>query len=1211
MRRHLIGLLAASVPLFWSVGCGSSSGGEVPNDSGADTHVGDVGADVADVGDTGDGATDGETGPVTNVIDCETLAPVATGTCAVTAGNGARRIQGNVLTPTAIYKGGEVVVDATGVIQFVGCKKDCDADSTCKTLADPATAITCPDGVVSPGLINTHDHITYPKAPPVDSGERWEHRHEWRKGLDGHNSLNSGGTGTTDNISWAEVRFLMGGATSTVGSGSANGLVRNLDKTAQEGLNQKAVNFDTFPLNDSTPPSGFPAAVACSSFSGIVTASSLSSEDAYFPHVSEGIIDYAPQEFFCLSDQNAASNVVIDKSAFIHGVGLHASDYAKMAANGTALVWSPRSNISLYGDTAIVTEAARGGVLITLGTDWLQSGSMNLLRELKCADTFNSKYIDHFFQDRDLWMMVTANAAVATATDDVIGTLAKGKVGDISIFDGKTHKDYRAIIDAEPADVVLVMRGGKVLYGDQAIVTGAGATSCDTVDVCGTSKAICLQSEVSKTYSALQTAGGGLYAAFFCGTPTNEPSCTPTRPKSVSGSTIYTGAISSTDSDGDGIPDATDNCPKVFNPIRPMDKGAQADADGDKVGDACDPCPLDADKTTCTGVDPNDTDKDGVPNATDNCPAVANADQKDTDGDGKGDVCDPCPTKANPGTAACPATIYDVKKKVIAAGESVAITNKLVTARAAAGYFLQVKVGDPDYVDANYSGVYVYDPTNTVKVGDRVTLTTAKIQDFNGQLQLVSPSTTVVTSAAEAGPDPVVVTSTEVATGGAKAAALEGVVVKVAPATVTDIAPAAGTGDTAPTNEFVIDAGVRVNDFFYLISPFPALNQQFASVAGVLEWRNANSKIEPRSAADLVYGTPVLTAFSPALAFIDVGQMASATIPTPLTVKLSNAPTTDTFVTVTSADPTKVTVVGGGVTIPAGSTSAPLMLNGLAQAASVKLTATLGTASFDANVRVIGLAEVPAIASLTPATTTTTPGSTVHFTVTLDIPALASGANVALALNPTTAGTIPASVTVPANTLTGTFDYVDLSTTSSATVTATLGTSTANATITLVSTPCHVTINEIVTAPTTGEFVELYNSCSTAVDLSGWKLMYRSAAGSTDTAYFSATSLSIPAKGYVLLIGSGSTFTGTSEGKLTSGVSDNASLSLKDSAGTAIDVCGFGTITNSLFEGAAAPGAASGSSIARSTDGLDTNNNASDFKVTKSPTPHAANVITP
>lgn len=39
------------------------------------------------------------------------------------------------------------------------------------------------------------------------------------------------------------------------------------------------------------------------------------------------------------------------------------------------------------------------------------------------------------------------------------------------------------------------------------------------------------------------------------------------------------------DNDGDGVPDKTDNCQKVFNP-------SQSNLDGDKKGDACDRFPL-------------------------------------------------------------------------------------------------------------------------------------------------------------------------------------------------------------------------------------------------------------------------------------------------------------------------------------------------------------------------------------------------------------------------------------------------------------------------------------------------------------------------------------------------------------------------------------------------------------------------------------------
>jgi len=44
-----------------------------------------------------------------------------------------------------------------------------------------------------------------------------------------------------------------------------------------------------------------------------------------------------------------------------------------------------------------------------------------------------------------------------------------------------------------------------------------------------------------------------------------------------------------------------------------------------------------------TVTTPPDTDGDGIPDARDNCPGVPNPDQADADHDGVGDVCDPCP----------------------------------------------------------------------------------------------------------------------------------------------------------------------------------------------------------------------------------------------------------------------------------------------------------------------------------------------------------------------------------------------------------------------------------------------------------------------------------------------------------------------------------------------------------------------------------------
>lgn len=76
------------------------------------------------------------------------------------------------------------------------------------------------------------------------------------------------------------------------------------------------------------------------------------------------------------------------------------------------------------------------------------------------------------------------------------------------------------------------------------------------------------------------------------------------------------------DQDSDGIGDAQDNCPAVANPD-------QTDSNGNGVGDACEP------------PAPPDQDTDGIADAQDNCPLVPNSDQLDSNHNGVGDACEP------------------------------------------------------------------------------------------------------------------------------------------------------------------------------------------------------------------------------------------------------------------------------------------------------------------------------------------------------------------------------------------------------------------------------------------------------------------------------------------------------------------------------------------------------------------------------------------
>ncbi|MEZ4255965.1 MAG: thrombospondin type 3 repeat-containing protein [Polyangiales bacterium] len=673
--------------------------------------------------------------------------------------------------------GGQVAVDETGVITCVGC------DCATATGAAGATKLVWPERRPLPGFINAHDHITYVKNDPYDSTEeRYEHRHDWRSGGNrGHTGIPAGGSSSNAQKAWGELRFVMGGATAINGSGDSAGFLRNVDKTEDaSAIAHKSVYYETFPLDDS---SGTLRASGCFYGSDMQLTTDLDPVDAYTPHVSEGIDAEARNEFLCL--RSGEHDIITPKTAIIHGVGLLTPDIAEMSLDGTSLIWSPRTNITLYGDTARVPVYATLGVRIALGTVWVVTGSMNMLRELRCADELNTLRYNSYFTDEQLWLMATRDSAASMAIDNVLGVIQVGGIADLAMFDGATHADHRAILDATPASVVMVMRGGKVLYGDDSVVSAlAPSDGCDAINVCGTAKRACVSREYGQSYSELEASVSGMYPLFFCDEPENEPSCVPSRDAmdpypdpERNGSTRYSGEITANDMDGDGIPDDVDNCLLSFNPVRPVDQGVQADFDGDGLGDECDPCPMDPGKLTCDALDPNDRDGDGIPNDQDNCPVIPNPAQSNKDGDAYGDECDFCPDAKNGEGAGCPASIYDIQMGTIPVGSPVTVGPSVVTAIGQSGFFMQVPPGSDGYTGAARSGLYVYTGAGpTVARGDLVSVSLAYVNEYRGQKQLGSAVFTANGTAAV--PAPVAVGATDVAPGGAMAVALESVLVE-------------------------------------------------------------------------------------------------------------------------------------------------------------------------------------------------------------------------------------------------------------------------------------------------------------------------------------------------------------------------------------------------------------------------------------------------
>src|SRR5688500_7632607 len=113
----------------------------------SDPYEGDPGPDGpgpeapgADASESDEPPQEEHPGPVTV---CAELPPVPGGTCTVSGTGAALHIRGTVLAPDGVLVGGQIVVDAEGTIQCVGC--DCQAEAT----AAGARPVECGTNVVS------------------------------------------------------------------------------------------------------------------------------------------------------------------------------------------------------------------------------------------------------------------------------------------------------------------------------------------------------------------------------------------------------------------------------------------------------------------------------------------------------------------------------------------------------------------------------------------------------------------------------------------------------------------------------------------------------------------------------------------------------------------------------------------------------------------------------------------------------------------------------------------------------------------------------------------------------------------------------------------------------------------------------------------------------------------------------------------------------
>jgi hypothetical protein len=379
-------------------------------------------------------------------LAADTLAPGGGPLLTGVAAAGPFALRGCVLTPNQVIEGGWVEIDG-GTIVRVGT-------------AAPAAGIRrlTTEGVILPGLVDLHGHPEYNVFAAWEPPKLYTNRGRWRDSKQYRQivkiplaSMKQAPSLEKTLSRYAEARALVTGTTAIQG---ANGKFSNLDESLVRNVDRRIFGQhkarSIIDLDRMTP-------------ADIVTLKAqidAGTVNAVYVHLAEGVDPSSRNEFTAL----VAAGLLTPATIIIHGTALEPEDLDAVAAAGAKLVWSPQSNLRLYGRTTKAGAAIDRGIQVGLGADWLPSGSPSLLAELKVA---RQSLIEegHPATARQLVRMITLEAARIAGLDDRLGLLKAGRPADVLVVERRHPDPWEAVVQGAPSCVELVVLAGDVAYG--------------------------------------------------------------------------------------------------------------------------------------------------------------------------------------------------------------------------------------------------------------------------------------------------------------------------------------------------------------------------------------------------------------------------------------------------------------------------------------------------------------------------------------------------------------------------------------------------------------------------------------------------------------------------------------------------------------------------------------------------------------------------
>jgi 5-methylthioadenosine/S-adenosylhomocysteine deaminase len=342
------------------------------------------------------------------------------------------------------------------------------------------------DGLITPGLIDLHNHLAYNTLPLwVGRDSAYSTRYQWPGAPTYQRDVSNpaqalGIAAPAATLRFAEVKAVVGGVTSIQGSPPVTRafpgwMVRNVEKEEPEGDQ---------PIYQSVLPASADQLTK--------TAERLAAGKSFIYHLSEGTAPTLRTEFAALRDADCVGGGLVG----IHSTALAVDDFREWESRGAgAIVWSPFSNLWLYGGTTDVMAARAAGLRVCLGSDWTPSGTRNVLGELKVAATWNDRSLGGVLSAADLVEMVTANPGdtLARPWHVAVGRLVPGALADIAVFTLHGDDPWRRVLQATERNVRLVIVGGRPAYGTRSLLRDAGVADVEPITVAGIPRGIVMR----------------------------------------------------------------------------------------------------------------------------------------------------------------------------------------------------------------------------------------------------------------------------------------------------------------------------------------------------------------------------------------------------------------------------------------------------------------------------------------------------------------------------------------------------------------------------------------------------------------------------------------------------------------------------------------------------------------------------------------------